>query len=66
MSPINEDVAAAVTAAVRDALMEGLPVEVPGLGTFRVRHRPSRVDTRPDGTEEMLPPRDVVEFEAED
>lgn len=62
---LNDDTAQAIAAIVRDALIEGRQMAVPGLGTFRVTHEPSRVSERPDGSDEMIPPRDVVTFEQE-
>ncbi|NNE34132.1 MAG: hypothetical protein HKN13_02780, partial [Rhodothermales bacterium] len=58
--------AQAIAAILRDALIEGHHMAIPGLGTLRVTHEPSRVEVRPDGSEEMIPPRDVVTFEPED
>lgn len=63
---VNDETSQAIAAILRDALIEGHHMAVPGLGTFRVKHEPSRVEARPDGSEEMIPPRDVVTFEPED
>lgn len=62
---VNDETTQAIAAIVRDALIEGHHMAVPGLGTFRVKHEPSRVETRANGSEEMIPPRDVVTFEPE-
>jgi len=53
----------ALVAVIRDLLIEGHRVVVPGLGTFSVRHVPSKVAPGDDGPDVMLPPRDVVDFE---
>lgn len=47
----------------RDRLMRREPVELPGVGTLRVRHEPSRVREDADGTRMLLPPHDVIVFE---
>jgi len=64
ISEIKGDTPLAVAAAVRDALIDGLSATVPGLGTFSVRHVASRIHTLDSGAHEMIPPRDIVEFEA--
>ena len=46
---------------LREALVRGETVRVPGLGTFRVEHQPSRADESGDGVV-MRPPRDAVIF----
>lgn len=47
---------------VREALVRGETVELPGLGTFRVEHQPSRTDQLPDGSIALRPPSDNVVF----
>lgn len=49
----------------RERLTGGEVVPLPGLGTLRVRHEPSRVRKTPEGRSELLPPRDAVVFESE-
>jgi len=48
---------------MREKLENGETVEVPGLGTFSVEHRPSRMTEDADGESYMAPPRDVVTFD---
>jgi len=62
---LNDDVATAVAAVVRDALIEGQRIAIPELGTFLVRHEASRVHQQSDGSAELIPPRDLVAFECE-
>ena len=63
MTVSRETLEAALVALIRDSLIEGGRVDIPGLGTFAVRHIPSRVETDVDGKEVMIPPRDEVHFE---
>lgn len=58
----SDQIAAVLSEIVRERLMEGEVVQVPGLGHFRVEHRPSEVEERPDGQVVMQPPRDVIQF----
>jgi nucleoid DNA-binding protein len=62
-APDLEAVAEALGDCVRDALERGETVEVPGMGTFRVEHRPSQMDEQPDGQFSVRPPRNVVVFD---
>ena len=64
MTITEDQLSNALVAAVRDALIEGHRIEVPGLGTFGVRHVPSKVERADDDSSVMVPPRDVVEFNA--
>jgi nucleoid DNA-binding protein len=64
MTEQNDRLLSALAAIVRDRLIEGHQVGVPGLGTFSVRHVPSKVVTADDGESMMFPPRDEVEFES--
>lgn len=50
---------------VREKLERGETVEVPGLGTFSVKHHPSERKETADGESYMAPPRDVVQFDPE-
>ena len=56
-------VAEALSASVRDALERNESAEVPGLGVFRVEHRPSQMNEQEDGLLSVTPPRDVIVFE---
>ncbi len=59
----SEAVARALAELVRERLMQREPVTVAGLGTFRVRHAPSRVGVGADGHRALFPPRDDVALE---
>ena len=50
---------------IRYGLKTGEDVRVPGLGTFGVEHRASRVAQRPDGSVEMTPPHQEITFRPE-
>lgn len=66
MPDVSQDaLSRALVDVLRDALLDGEDVEVPGLGTFHVHHEMSRVREHPDGRIEMQPPRDVVAFAPE-
>ncbi|MDX1741383.1 MAG: HU family DNA-binding protein [Rhodothermales bacterium] len=54
-----------LAAVVRDRLIEGHRVTLPGLGVLSVRHVPSKVIADDDGENFMIPPRDVVDFDPE-
>lgn len=60
--PTEDQVAAALNTLLREALTQGVPVTVPGLGTFAVQHQSSRIEELPDGRVVMQPPRDEVVF----
>jgi nucleoid DNA-binding protein len=47
---------------VREALVRGETIEVPGLGRFHVHHQPSQIEEQADGQVLMIPPRDEVAF----
>jgi len=63
--PSAKETIAAFARVLRRQLEQGERVEVPGLGTFSVEHRPSHRTEAPDGTEKMVPPRNVVTFTPE-
>lgn len=50
---------------IRDALANGDAISLPGLGTFRVEHRPSERVEDENGQIVMRPPRDEVVFISE-
>ncbi|PSQ66986.1 MAG: hypothetical protein BRD25_01775, partial [Bacteroidetes bacterium QH_1_61_8] len=62
-TPSAKDVINAFSRVMREKLENGETVEVPGLGTFSVEHRPSRMTEDADGESYMAPPRDVVTFD---
>lgn len=57
-----EDVIDAFVDVVRDRLETGDAVDVPSLGTFAVKHRPSEIEEE-DGTRRLAPPRNEVVFD---
>ena len=57
---LERQLAKEVTQIVHDILVNHDSVYLPGLGTLHVVHEPSMMETQPDGTVHMLPPRDVV------
>jgi len=63
-SPSAEEVIDAFIDVIREQLEQGDPVEVPGLGTFSVEHRPSQVEEDND-RRRLAPPRNEVVFEPE-
>lgn len=64
-SPSAEEVIEAFTDVVKDQLDTGNAVEVPGLGTLSVEHRPSGVQEE-DGVRRLAPPRNEVVFTPEE
>ena len=64
-TPSAKETIAAFARVLRRQLEQGESVDVPGLGTFSVEHQPSHRIEAPDGTEKMVPPRDVVRFTPE-
>ncbi len=65
-TPSAKDVIHAFARVMREKLENGETVEVPGLGTFSIEHRPSEVEEDADGDTRMAPPRDVVTFEPDE
>lgn len=64
MAEISPDkIANALADIVRDEVLEGRTVTVPGLGAFRLEHFPSSLGEDESGRAVVLPPRDVVVFE---
>lgn len=61
-APDAQEIVETVARLIRKQLLDGETVHVPGLGTFSVEHRRSRLDPdAPDGST-MLPPRDEIQF----
>ena len=58
----SEHLAESIGLIIREALIEGKDVDVPGLGLFRINRRPSEMEEDEDGQIVMRPPRDEVEF----
>lgn len=57
-----EEVIEALATVIRRRLVDGDPVELPGLGTLEVRHERSAVVEREDGEMALQPPNDHVVF----
>jgi len=64
-TPSAKETIDAFVRVLRRQLEQGNRVEVPGLGTFSVEHEPSHRTDAPDGNEQMVPPRDVIDFTPE-
>lgn len=64
-TPSAQKVIDAFVRVMRQKLENGETVEVPGLGTFSIEHRPSRMAEDADGESFMAPPRDVLTFDPE-
>jgi nucleoid DNA-binding protein len=60
---IRPDQAQALAAAVRECLFTEGAVRLPGLGTLRRHHEPTRVGVDDQGRRVLLPPRHAVRFE---
>ena len=50
---------------IRDQVMMKKTVEIFGIGTFKVVHFNQQQVQRVDGTSVMMPPKDAIEFTAE-
>lgn len=50
---------------IRDQIIMKNSVEIDGLGTFKAVHKNQKQEKRADGTNIMVPPKDVIEFTAE-
>lgn len=61
----RDQVVAALAKAFRAALTEGHDVELPGLGSFRVEHRGSRLTEDDNGSTVLTPPEATIVFEPE-
>lgn len=64
-TPSAQDTIDAFVRVIRRKLEKGETIEVPGLGTFSVKHRPSEKKETSEGEVYMAPPRDEVHFEPE-
>jgi nucleoid DNA-binding protein len=65
MTDEREQLLDSLSAVVRDRLIEGHRIALPGVGVLSVRHVPSKIKSGDEGEDYMLPPRDVVDFEPE-
>ena len=60
---LTEDMTAALTAVMRDALMEGKSIPMQGLGVFEVKERGERVNIHPrTGERQILPAKHQLTF----
>lgn len=50
---------------IRDQIIMKNTVEVKGLGTFKPVHHNQRQEKRADGSNMVMPPKDTIEFTAE-
>ena len=50
---------------IRDQIIMKNSVEILGLGTFKAVHHTQKQEKRADGKTVMLPPKDFIEFSAE-
>ena len=62
---MTKDFLKAFGIVIRDQIIMKNSVEVEGLGTFKAVHHSQSQEKRADGTTVMLPPRDTIEFTAE-
>jgi len=60
--PARDQVETAVAELVRQALERRERIQVPGLGTFEVRHEHSAIRSRDDGDLVLMRPRDEIVF----
>ncbi len=60
---LKERFAAAFIDVVKSELISRREVAVPGLGVFRVEHRPSTFEESQDGTVRITPPVEVITFQ---
>ena len=60
---LTEDMIGALTAEMRDALMEDKSVSIQGLGVFEVRERSERVNVHPKtGERQVIPAKQQLTF----
>lgn len=62
---MTKDFLKAFGIVIRDQIIMKNSIEVEGLGTFKAVHHSQSQEKRADGTTVMLPPRDTIEFTAE-
>ena len=58
----EDDFTAVLVQVLHEAMMQGEPVHLPKLGTFRVQHEESRIHAPASGPVRLDPPRDTIEF----
>lgn len=62
---MTKDFLEAFGIVIRDQIIMKNSVEIEGLGTFKAVHHSQKQEKRADGITIMLPPRDAIEFTAE-
>lgn len=62
---MTKDFLKAFGTVIRDQIIMKNSVEISELGTFKPAHQNQRQEKRADGVTVMNPPRDVIEFKAE-
>lgn len=61
-SPPRDQVESVLAELIKESLERRESTQVPGLGTFSVRHQNAHVDRSEDGEARVLPPRDEIVF----
>ncbi|MFV1883944.1 MAG: HU family DNA-binding protein [Balneola sp.] len=62
---MTKDFLKAFGIVIRDQIIMKNSVEVSGLGTFKAVHHSQKQEKRADGKTMMFPPKDAIEFTAE-
>ena len=62
---MTKDFLKAFGIVIRDQIIMKNSVEVSGLGSFKAVHHSQKQEKRADGKTVMLPPKDAIEFSAE-
>lgn len=62
---MTKDFLKAFGIVLRDQIIMKNSVDISGLGTFKAAHHSQTQEKRADGKIVMMPPRDVIEFKAE-
>ncbi len=62
---MTKDFLKAFGVVIRDQMIMKNTVEITGLGTFKSVHYNQKQERTADGSTVMMPPRDAIEFKAE-
>ena len=62
---MTKDFLQAFSTVIRDQIIMKHTVEINGLGTFKAVHYSQQQEKKADGTTVMMPPRDAIEFIAD-
>lgn len=65
MNTLDKQFLRSLKNVIRDQLGQNNTIEITGVGTFRLRHRAQYQEQREDGRVVMQPPKDYVEFIAD-